>query len=53
MYKNYAFLPADHLPIFGGDRSDADFAGAFSLQVNDSWTFSDATIGSRLIMFGD
>ena len=48
-YCDYADLNADRLACFGGNRSSADFAGAFSLQVNNSSANSYAAIGGRLI----
>ena len=53
MYKDYSYVFADHFARFGGHQGNADYAGAFSLRVNDSSTFASVTIGCRLIMFGD
>ena len=53
MYKDYAYLSADHLLIFGGHQSYVDFVGAFRFCVGISSTFSGMSIGSRLIIFGD
>ena len=53
MYEDYGFLDDDRLLIFGGHWSYADFVGAFHLCVGISLTFSDAYLGSRVIMFGN
>jgi hypothetical protein len=44
-----AGVSADRLADFGGRWADASYAGVFRLYVSQSASFSDATIGSRLM----
>lgn len=47
-YADYASLYAGSLPTFGGDWSNASYAGAFLLYVSYSASSASAGIGARL-----
>lgn len=48
-FCDYATLFASCLAIFGGSWSNASSAGAFRLDVNNAFSFSSASVGSRLM----
>lgn len=48
-FTDYAALSASCLAIFGGYWNDALAAGAFRLSVNSAFSFSNASVGCRLM----
>lgn len=48
-FADRAYLVASSLPVFGGYRTDASYAGAFFLHVGYSASISLASVGARLM----